>query len=105
MPHKVENYLQSGRRHDSAGVKEGGCGLPLGRPVHSDSSNQVVLRGQFYCHGQSQKRGRLVDKMKRENNNKHNIVPRVFLFSKMATAGRNFFPATVMKTRILGNPM
>lgn len=39
VPHKVENYLQSGRRHDSAGVKEGGCGLSLGRPMHSDSSN------------------------------------------------------------------
>lgn len=39
VPHKVENYLQSGRRHDSPGVKEGGCGLPLGIPVHSYSSN------------------------------------------------------------------
>ena len=43
--------------------------------------------------------------MKRENNNKHNLVTRVFLFSNMATAGRNFSHATVMKTRIWGNAM
>ena len=85
--------------------KRGWMRAALGIPVHSYSSNEVVLRGQYYCHGQSQKLGRLVDKMKRENNNKLNIVPRVFLFSNMATAGRNFFSATFMKARVWGNPM